>query len=150
MIKSYYRSPYVQKGYGLGGIFRSVAKLFRPIVRNIIRTINRPEVKNVLKTVGKETLDTGSELLINSIKGGNDIGPRLDKRIKIAKQRIVDSIEDGISMGKRAKEYRKYDRLDDNDYLSNVSNKSKKRRIPVKTKRSSKRRRTNIRRTVFD
>ena len=150
MIKSYYRSPYVQKGYGLGGIFRSVAKLFRPIVRNITRTINRPEVKNVLKTVGKETLDTGSELLINSIKGGNDIGPRLDKRIKIAKQRIVDSIEDGISMGKRAKEYRKYDRLDDNDYLSNVSNKSNKRRIPVKTKRSSKRRRTNIRRTVFD
>ena len=150
MIKSYYRSPYVQKGYGLGGIFRSVAKLFRPIVRNITRTINRPEVKNVLKTVGKETLDTGSELLIDSIKGGHDIGSRLDKRIKIAKQRIVDSIEDGISMGKRAKEYRKYDRLDDNDYLSNVSNKSKKRRIPVKTKRSSKRRRTNIRRTVFD
>ena len=105
MIKSYYRSPYIQKGYGLGGIFRSVAKLFRPIVRNITCTINRPEVKNVLKTVGKETLDTGSELLINSIKGENNIESRLDKRIKIAKQCIVDSIEDGISMGKRAKEY---------------------------------------------
>ena len=149
MIKSYYRSPYVQKGYGLGGIFRSVAKLFRPIVRNITNTINRPEVKNVLKTVGKETLDTGSELLISSIKGEHDIGSRLDKRIKIAKQRIVDSIEDGISMGKRAKEYRKYDRLDDNKYLSNV-NKTKKRRIPVKTKRTSKKRRTNPQRTVFD
>ena len=134
MIKSYYRSPYVQKVYGLGGIFRSVAKLFRLIVRNIRRTINRPEVKNVLKTVGKETLDTGSELLINSIKGGNDIGPRLDKRIEIANQRIVDSIEDGISMGKRAKEYRKYDRLDDNEYLSNVSNKSKKRGYRSKQK----------------
>ena len=105
MIKSYYRSPYVQKGYGLGGIFRSVAKLFRPIVRNITRTINRPEVQNVLKTVGKETLDTGSELLIDSTKGGKDIESKLNKRIKIAKQRIVDSIEDGISMGKRAKEY---------------------------------------------
>lgn len=139
MIKSYYRSPYIQKGYGLGGIFRSVAKLFRPIVRNITRTINRPEVKNILKTVGKETFNTGSELLIDSIKGDNNIESKLDKRIKIAKQRIVDSIEDGISMSKRAKESRKYNRLqEDSEYLSNLSNKPNKRRIPEKTKKQVK------------
>ena len=150
MIRSYYRSPYVQKGYGLGGIFRSVAKLFRPIVRNITKAINRPEVRNVLKTVGKETFDAGSELLIDSIKG-NNIESKLDKRIKIAKQRIVDSIEDGINMSKRAKESRKYNRLDDSEYLSNASNNYTKRRILNKIKKSSKRRRTkNARRTVFD
>lgn len=150
MIKSYYRSPYVQKGYGLGGIFRSVAKLFRPIVRNITRTINRPEVKNVLKTVGKETFNTGSELLIDSIKGNNDIESKLDKRIKIAKQRIVNSIEDGINM-KRAKESRKYNRLDDDEYLLDASNNVTKRRVPNKIRKLSKRRRTKTaRRTVFD
>jgi len=151
MIKSYYRSPYVQKGYGLGSIFRSVAKFFRPIARNITRTMNSPEVKNVLKTVGKETFNTGSELLIDSIKG-NDIESKLDKRIKTAKQRIVDSIEDGINMSKRANESRKYKRLYDNEYLSKASNNYTRRRVPNKIRKlSSKQRRTKTaHRTVFD
>ena len=151
MIKSYYRSPYVQKGYGLGSIFRSVAKFFRPIARNITRTMNSPKVKNVLKTVGKETINTGSELLIDSIKG-NDIESKLDKRIKTAKQRIVDSIQDGINISKRANESRKYKRLYDNEHLSKASNNYTKRRVPNKIRKlSSKQRRVKTaNRTVFD
>ena len=55
--------------------------------------------------------------------------------IKIARQRIVNSIEDGINMSKRAKESQKYNRLEeDSEYLSNLSNKHTKKRIPKKTK----------------
>ena len=102
MLRNYYKAPYIQKGYGLGGIFRGVAKFFRPIAKNIIKSINTPGVKNVLKTVGKETLNTGSELLIDSLKG-NDIESKLEQRIQKAKKRITDSIEDGINNMKRAK-----------------------------------------------
>ena len=52
-------------------MFRGLAKLFRPLARKLSATMNRPEVRNVLKTVGKETLNTGGELLIDSL---NPIG----------------------------------------------------------------------------
>ena len=65
----YYRGRYVQKGHGLVGIFKSVAKIFSPLARNIVRVANNREVKNILKTVGEEAMDTGKELLINSLRG---------------------------------------------------------------------------------
>ena len=133
MIKRQYKSTYIQKRYGLGGIFRGIAKMFRPIARNLSNTIRRPEVQRVLKTIGKETLDTGSELLLDTIKG-NDIEMKLDKRINLAKQRIADSIEDGISMSKRARDSRKYHRLIDenNDVRSSNKYSKKPTRINIK------------------
>ena len=124
MIRNYYKAPYIQKGHGLGSIFRGVAKFFRPLARNIVNTFKQPTVRNVLKTVGKETLGTGTELLLDSIKG-NDIESKLDQRIKSAKQRIVDSIEDGIITAKRAKESRKYNRLHDEESAKTLQSSNK-------------------------
>ena len=106
MIRNYYRSPYIQKGYGLGSIFRGVAKFFKPLGRSLVRSVNTPEVKNVFKTVGKEAFNTGSKLLIDSLKG-NNIETKMDKRIHQAKKRIIDSIQDGITSAKLAKRNRK-------------------------------------------
>ena len=110
-----YKSTYVQKGYGIGGIFRSVAKFFRPIARNVTKVISQPEVQKVLKTIGKETASAGSELLLDSLRG-NNIESKLDKRIKVTKQRIVESIEDGIRSKKRAHNTKNYQRIDNDDY----------------------------------
>ena len=57
-----YRSPDVQKGYGLGDIFRGVTKLFRTIGLTITQIINKPQFTNVIKAVGKETLNMSGEL----------------------------------------------------------------------------------------
>ena len=102
MIRNYYRSSYIQKGYGLGSMFRGVTKFFKPLGRSLVRNVNSPEVKNVFKTVEKEAFNTGSELLMDSLKG-NNIETKMDKRIQQAKKRIIDSIEDGISSAKLAK-----------------------------------------------
>ena len=109
-----YKSAYIQKGYGIGGIFRSVANFFRPIARNVTKVINQPEVQKVLKTIGKESASVGGELLIDSLRG-NNIEPKLNSRIKVAKQRIVESIEDGIRSKKRAHNTKNYQRLDNDD-----------------------------------
>ena len=114
MIIGYYRSPFVQKGYGLGSIFRGVAKRNRPIARKIANTLKSPEVRNVCKKVGKEALGNGSKLLMDSLKD-NYIESKLDNRIKLAKKRIVNSIEDGISMRKRTKGKQKYHRINDDE-----------------------------------
>ena len=92
--------------------------------------------------------------MIDSIKG-NNIESKLDKRIKIAKQRIADSIEDGINMRKKAnRQSRKYSRLDEDtsDFDRIFSNNRTNRRIPkTKMGKFSKIKRVkNARRTVFD
>ena len=109
-----YKSAYVQKGYGIGGIFRSVAKNIRPISRNVTKVINKPEVQKVLKTIGKESAGAGGELLLDSLRG-NNIEPKLNNRINVAKQRIVESIEDGIRSKKRAYNTINDQRLDNDD-----------------------------------
>ena len=105
----YYRGRYVQKGHGLGGIFKSVAKIFSPLARNIVRVANNREVKNILKTVGEEAMDTGKELLINKLRGEN-LQPQMKEKLNKSKQRISDSIKEGIA-ALRAKRKSKYKRL---------------------------------------
>ena len=47
--------------------------------------------------MGKETVDTGKGLLMDKLQG-KDLKSMIDKRINIAKRRIADSIEEGISV----------------------------------------------------
>lgn len=103
----YYRGRYVQKGHGLGGIFKSVAKIFSPLARNIVRVANNREVKNILKTVGEEAMDTGKELLINSLRGENS-QPQMKEKINKSKQRISDSIKEGIAALRAKRKSKKY------------------------------------------
>ena len=67
----HYKSAYILKGRWLGGIFRGIRNLFMPLARRVVTTLNKPEVKRVLNTVGKETLNTVSELLLDSIQGNH-------------------------------------------------------------------------------
>lgn len=107
-----YRSGYIQKGYGLGGIFRGIVRLFRPVARNVVKVLSKPEVRKVLKTVGKETVDTGKGLLMDKLQG-KDLKSMIDKRINIAKRRIADSIEEGIKSRKQANNIKRYHHIRD-------------------------------------
>ena len=134
----YYRSPYIQKGYGLGGVFRSIAKLIHPIARKTIRFVNKPSVRNVLKTIGKEGIDSSKELLLDSLQG-KDIREKLKERIEIGKKHITDSIREGVSSQmNNAKRYKKlveddYDVNDNESFRRGIteSGKSQKREPPV-------------------
>ena len=78
--------------------------------------------------MGKETLNTGGELLIDSLQG-NDIESKLDSRINLAKKRIANSIEEGINMRKRTRDAKKYQRLledEDNNIAANYKTYVKK------------------------
>ena len=159
-----FKSAYVQKGYGIGGIFRSVAKIFRPIARNVTKVINQPEVQKVLKTIGKESASAGGELLLDSLRG-NNIESKLNNRIKVAKRRIAESIQDGIRSRKRPNT-KNYQRIDIDDYddddntttLPKISlgkhNTKPYQRLYTKRKKNGptvrRGQRKSVRRTVFD
>ena len=115
----HYKSAYIQKGHGLGGIFRGIRNFFMPLARRVVTTLNKPEVKRVLKTIGKETLNTGSELVLDSIQG-NDIQSTLNKRISTAKKRIAESIEDGIKSKRTVNSIKRYQRLLEMNFLTDI------------------------------
>ena len=142
----HYKAAYIQKGRGLGGIFRGIRNLFMPLARRVVTTLNKPEVKRVLKPIGKETLNTGSVLVLDSIQS-NDIQSTLDKRINIAKKRIAESIEDGIKSKRTVNNIKRYQRLRDEspDRHNRISSPSiKKNAVPsVKISRLLTRQKTH-------
>ena len=150
----YYRGRYVQKGYGLGGIFRSVAKVFTPLARNVVKAVNNREVKNILKTVGEEAFDTGKEFLISSLKGEN-AKPKMKDKINMSKKRIADSIEKSIAALKSKRKSMKYDPLiedlSEDEQLQNYKNYIKTKRVKYVPKSKVRRvRRSTKYESVFD
>ena len=135
-----YRSPYAQKGYGLGGIFRGVAKFFRPVARNVVKVSSKPEVKKVLKTVGEEAVNTGGEVLIDSLRG-NDVEKTLDTRINLAKKRIADSIEEGIKSRKSINKIGRYKHLNEEPSWDEEYEKDRllKKKVPLQMSKKKER-----------
>ena len=139
-----YRSPYAQKGYGLGGIFRGVAKFFRPVARNVVKVFSKPAVKKVLKTVGEEAVNTGGEVLIDSLRG-NDVEKTLDTRINLAKKRIADSIEEGIKSRKSINKIGRYKHLNEEPSWDEEYEKDRllKKKVPLQTSKKKRARFSN-------
>ena len=89
MTRSYYqfggnlpafRGPALQKGYGLGGLFKG-----------LVRTL-APALKQGLISVGKRALQTGTEVLNDYVQGG-DLKTSIKRR---AKQNVNDLIRSTI------------------------------------------------------
>lgn len=74
---NYYQGTTLQKGYGLGGVFRS---LFRAAV---------PLFKSGAKTVGKQLFSSGLDLL-NDVSRGENVKVAAKRRLKEAGQTLTD------------------------------------------------------------
>lgn len=74
---NYYRGASFQRGYGIGGIFRS---LFRAAV---------PLFKSGAKAVGKQLFHSGVNML-NDVSQGDDIKMALKRRMKEAGKQLTD------------------------------------------------------------
>jgi len=168
----YYKSSYIQKGYGLGGVFRNLAKFIRPVARNVVKMVNKPAVKRVLKSVGKEALDTSTELLLNSLKS-NAENSGLHEKISKAKACIDKSIENAKHVKAKRKGYHKLREDSDEDeqmfyanpthfphksnlhmqsrsLLKHISSKKKKQNKNKKTNNVTRRSRNKYTKTIFD
>ena len=77
------------RGYGIGGIFNSLIRFFKPVKRQIFSALNKPVTKEILKTVGQEAMSAGSELLLKKIKGSEDLDSLLDKKFVPRKKKLL-------------------------------------------------------------
>lgn len=95
---NYYQGIPFQKGYGFGGIFRS---LFRAAV---------PLFKSGAKAVGKQLFHTGVDML-NDISHGDNIEVAAKRRLKEAGKNLTDKaavkVKSMIGSGQRNKKRKK-------------------------------------------
>lgn len=76
-----FRGPVMQKGYGLGGFFKGLARSFAPVL------------KKGLLTVGKKAVKTGIQIMQDTSQGKS-----LKESIKQrAKQNTKEAIQEGFS-----------------------------------------------------
>ena len=62
-----YRGPLVQKGYGIGSVFKRFFKWIVPIIKKDAL----PILKSGAKTLGEEAIKTASEVAIDALEGKN-------------------------------------------------------------------------------
>lgn len=118
---AYYKSPYIQRGYGLGSIFNSLLRVFNPAKKHIARILSQPSTQKILKSVGKEAVSAGTDLLIEKASGNKDLKTVLDKRIEKAKNRISETINEAKKLQKRpnSKKYTRINNSSDSDDVWN-------------------------------
>ena len=85
-------------------MFNSLLRFLKPGAKKISRIIKQPATQKILKSIGKEAASTGSELILEKIKGNKNIGSVLENRIQHAKRKITQSVDDAMKERKKKKE----------------------------------------------
>ena len=114
---AYYRSPYIQRGYGLGSVFASLLRFFNPAKKHIGKLLKQSSTKKILKSLGREAASTGTELLLEKAKGNKDLKSVLENRIQIAKHRISKAIKEAKKMPTKTntKKYKSFSNMSKNE-----------------------------------
>ena len=84
-------------------------RYLRSIKKRIVSALKEPATKKLLKNIGKEAVSTSSDLLFEKVKGTDNFGASVEKRLKQAQKRITESIKEGKNLRKG------YNRLQDSE-----------------------------------
>ena len=87
----------LQRGHGIGGIFRVIKSLFSPIIKSAGKTIAKAATSSTAKSIGNSVKDQliESGLKIGSdILRGDDIEQSLKNEFKQVKRKAADVIND--------------------------------------------------------
>ena len=91
-------------GRGLGGIFRSVYKFFRPLLNFLLPTITKVASsktgKKLIKQAKKSALKAGIHT-IGDISSGENVKSSISKNLKKAKKDILNRLDDDNRVGKK-------------------------------------------------
>lgn len=86
-----------QKGKGIGGFFRGIVNLLKPVARsvgsNLARAATSNTAKSIAKTLGEQALDSTLNITKDYLNG-NDMSHAVDREVGQFKKRGADIIED--------------------------------------------------------
>ena len=93
-----------QKGKGIGGFFRGIVNLLRPVARsvgsNLARAATSNTAKSIAKTLGEQALDSTMNITKDYLNG-NDMSHAVDREVGQLKKRGADIIEEVQSKRRR-------------------------------------------------
>ena len=85
-----------QKGKGIGGFFRGLINLFRPMVKSVgqsvVKAASSKTAKSIAKTLGEQALDSGLNIT-KDVLAGNDLKQSLQREKDNFKRSGGDIIE---------------------------------------------------------
>ena len=88
-----------QKGKGIGGFFRGLLNIFRPLAKNIgssvVKAASSNTAKSIAKTLGEQVIDSGMNMTRDLIHGNDlkDSFSRERENFKKAGTDIVDELQ---------------------------------------------------------
>ena len=95
-----------QKGKGIGGFFRGLINLFRPMVKSVGQTVARAATsktaKSIAKTLGEQALDSGLNIT-KDVMYGNDLKQSMEREKQNFKRSGGDIIDELQSSLKKKK-----------------------------------------------
>ena len=86
-----------QVGHGIGGIFRSLTKLFTPMAKSALRA-SKPFMKKAAKFAGRQALQVGLDT-VKDISQGDNVKASLSKNVKRGRKRTLKKVKDTLSNG---------------------------------------------------
>ena len=96
----------LQKGRGIGGLFRVASSLFKPLLRTVGSTalkVARSDVgKAIGETVKEQAISSAKNIALDTIRGEN-IEDSLRNEVVNVRKRVADGFENVISKPKKRK-----------------------------------------------
>jgi hypothetical protein len=84
-----------QKGKGIGGFFRNLLQIFRPLAKNIggsiVKAASSDTAKSIAKTLGEQALDSGMNMTRDFIQG-NDLKDSFNRERESFKRTGTDVV----------------------------------------------------------
>ena len=96
-----------QKGKGIGGFFRGLINLFRPMVKSVgqsvVKAASSKTAKSIARTLGEQALDSGLNIT-KDVLYGNDLKQSMHREKENFKRSggdIIDELKSSVNKKKR-------------------------------------------------
>ena len=141
---SYHSGKYIQKGYGWGSLFSSLARKVLPAIAKVGKSVLKSPITKKVLTSAKDAAISGGINVLSDIVGGENIADSLKQNVVNAKQTVSNALRSSLQEHNKTKattEKKSHKRSSSSN--KSCKNKRKNYNNKAKIKNSTKRRRTN-------
>ena len=99
-----------QRGRGIGGFFRAIGSLFKPLVKLAGKTIVKAATSKAGKAVGEALKEQAINSAVNmtaDVLRGNDLQESVSKEFVTARNNLADTIQNNVGNKRKAPEIKR-------------------------------------------
>ena len=94
-----------QRGRGIGGFFRAIGSLFKPLMKSAGKSIVKAANSNVGKAIGESLKEQAISSTVNmtaDVLRGNDLQESVSKEYITARNNLADTLETNVGIKRKA------------------------------------------------